>query len=154
MGRRRSIQDIFDDLDEDWQTDEIFEYMGEILDDVSRAHHNAILGLLESCAIHRPAYEVESTNSGYRITIDLPYTRPEDINIHLRENVLFVTAVTQKQVRDRAMEFRLVLPLSRPVIKDASRARFVNGKLRIELAVSPKETHLSAGRLRKRYLTS
>lgn len=127
--------DLFDEIDE--ETDEFIEEtlkeMRNVIERFGPTYENQIYGDERVCSVHRPATHVSETVDSIVIMVDLPYVKPEDVRIRLRAHSLFIEAITQRWVQDKCIIFRITVPITQAVDKEASSARFQKGVLRIEL---------------------
>ncbi len=95
-----------------------------------------------------PRTNVAETEGHYEVSLDLPGMKPEEVNIELRENELWITGERkeEKEEKDKTYhrierqhgQFRRVIPLATPVESDKVNAEYKDGVLRITVPKSEK----------------
>lgn len=91
----------------------------------------------------RPAIEVKEKKNEYKIKVELPDVKKEDIDVELGENSLSIKAETKfEECKEdenlRTSEFRYgkftrVIPFEHQIKSDEAKCEFKNGVLHIEL---------------------
>jgi HSP20 family molecular chaperone IbpA len=145
MDRRKTILDIIEEFEKESKelTQEILEQFERALNEVRELHSNQVYGSADICLVQKPAVQVEETEDGTLILVDMPFVKPENISLKLANDSLRIEALTERQVNGRCIVLRTTIPLSKPVIKEESNAKFLNGKLRIHLKKKRRATHIS-----------
>ncbi len=95
-----------------------------------------------------PRTNVAETENDYEVSVDLPGMKPEDVNIELRENQLWITGERKEEKEEKGKafhrverqygQFRRVVPLAGPVESDKIDAQFKEGVLRVTVPKSEK----------------
>jgi len=95
----------------------------------------------EEGAMFTPRLNVAETEREYEITLDLPGLRPEDVNVELKENQLWISGERRQEAEEQGKtyhrvertygRFRRVIPLTAEVRTDAIHAEYHEGVLRI-----------------------
>ena len=57
-----------------------------------------------------PAYDVQETDGGFRLSVDLPGVRPEDVKVTVKDGRLDVTATSKVADRERRFQAVFTLP--------------------------------------------
>lgn len=88
-----------------------------------------------------PSIDVSETEKQFEVTVDLPGLKPEDVNIELKENELWISGKRDEEKKEegktfhrverRHGEFRRVLPLPGPISEEQIEAKVENGVLHI-----------------------
>jgi len=91
-----------------------------------------------------PKINLAETEDHYEVTVDLPGMKPEEFDIQLTENELWITGERKQETeqRDRTYhrveryygKFRRVIPLSANVDRERVEAEYKDGVLRITVA--------------------
>jgi len=93
-------------------------------------------------AVFHPLCDVEETEKGFSVSVDLPGVAKKDINIEVHENQLFITGerkseTTRKNFSERAHgKFHRVLTLPTNVDAGKIEANYADGVLTVELPKS------------------
>ncbi len=104
-------------------------------------------------ALFAPRVNVGETEKDYEISVDLPGMKPDDFNVELRENHLWITGErkcecekkekTWHRVERSYGQFRRVIPLDTPVAAEKINAEYKDGVLHITIpkseAAQPKK---------------
>jgi HSP20 family protein len=90
-----------------------------------------------------PRVNVAETESGYEVSIDLPGMKPEEFEVELKDNHLWITGErkheseedgkTFHRIERRHGRFRRVVPLDAPIKAEAVEAEYRDGVLRINV---------------------
>ena len=102
-------------------------------------------GALAPAALRSPALDVTETDAGYKVTLDLPGVAKDDIKITIDGRQVSVSAQSQREqtkqdgerviYRERAASsFARSFTLPEAIDQGASKAKYDNGVLTIELA--------------------
>ncbi len=105
-----------------------------------------------------PRANVAETEREYEITLDLPGLKPEEVNVELKENQLWVSGERRHEAEEKGKtyhrieraygQFRRVIPLTSQVKTDAIAAEYRDGVLRITVpkheAAQPKRIEVKA----------
>jgi HSP20 family molecular chaperone IbpA len=145
MNRRKTVLDIIEEFEKESKelTEEILEQFERALNEVRDLHSNRVYGSADICLVQEPAIQVEETENEILITVDMPFVKPQNVSLRLVKDLLRVEALTERRVNGGCIILRTVIPLSNPVIKEESTARFLNGKLRVHLKKKRRTTHIS-----------
>lgn len=91
-----------------------------------------------------PRVNVAETDKEYEVTVDLPGMKPEEFNIELKDNQLWVTGEKKQEHEEKGKtwhrversygQFRRVIPLPAQVAPDKVQADYKDGILRVTLA--------------------
>jgi HSP20 family protein len=117
-----------------------------LLDDFRRELNRVVEGVFESddsCRAFAPSTNVAETEKGYEVSIDLPGMKPEDVNIELKDNQLWISGERKQEtvekekafhrIERRFGQFRRVIPLATDVDAEKIEARYKDGVLAIEV---------------------
>jgi HSP20 family protein len=99
-----------------------------------------------------PRVNVAETPEQYEITVDLPGMKPEEFNIELKENQLWITGERKVEREEKGRtwhrversmgQFRRIIPLETPVTAEGVEAEYKDGVLRLSVqkdkSVQPK----------------
>ena len=105
-----------------------------------------------------PQANVAETERDYEITLDLPGMKPEDVNVELKENQLWISGERKHEAEEKGKtyhriersygQFRRVIPLAAQVKTDAIEAEYHDGVLKIVVpkheAAQPKRIEVKA----------
>jgi HSP20 family protein len=109
-------------------------------------------------ALFAPRANVAETEREYEITLDLPGMKPEEVNVELKENQLWVSGERTHEAEEKGKtyhrieraygRFRRIIPLASQVKTDAIEAEYHDGVLRITVpkheAAQPKRIEVKA----------
>lgn len=109
-------------------------------------------------AMFAPRANVAETEREYEITLDLPGLKPEEVNVELKENQLWVSGERRHEAEEKGKtyhrieqaygRFRRVIPLASQVKTDAIEAEYRDGVLRITVpkseAAQPKRIEVKS----------
>jgi HSP20 family protein len=105
-----------------------------------------------------PRTTVAETDTEYEIQVDLPGMKPEDFQVEMRGNTLWLTGERKQEKEEKGKNyhrieqeygrFQRVIPLALPVSEDKITAHYQSGVLNITVpkseAVRPKRVTVSA----------
>jgi HSP20 family protein len=105
-----------------------------------------------------PRTNVAETDEQYEVTLDLPGMKPEEFNIELKENQLWITGERKQEHEEKGKtwhrverswgQFRRVIPLDSPVNAEAVKADYKDGVLHLTLpkdkAAQPKRIEVKS----------
>ncbi len=93
-----------------------------------------------------PRANVAETEREYEITFDLPGLKPDEVNVELKENQLWVSGERRHEAEEQGKtyhrieraygQFRRIIPLASQVKPDAVEAEYRDGVLRITVPKS------------------
>ncbi len=100
----------------------------------------------EEGAVFAPRANVAETEREYEITLDLPGMKPDEVNVELKENQLWVFGERTREAEEKGKtyhriertygQFRRIIPLASQVKSDAIEAEYHEGVLRITVPKS------------------
>jgi len=104
-----------------------------------------------------PRTTVAETDNGYEVEVDLPGMKPEDVQVEMRGNELWLSGERKQEKEEKGKNyhrieqeygrFERVIPLSAPVSEDKIKAHYQNGVLKVTVpkseAVRPKRVPIS-----------
>ncbi len=106
----------------------------------------------EQAALFAPRANVAETEREYEITLDLPGMKPDEVDVELKENQLWISGERRQEAEEKGKtyhrveraygQFRRIIPLASHVKPDAIEAEYHDGVLRITVpkheAAQPK----------------
>jgi len=117
------------------------------------ANGNAALGI----QAFAPRTTVAETDNAYEVEADLPGMKPEDVQVEMRGNELWLTGERKQEKEEKGKNFHRVeqeygrfervIPLAAPVSGDKIKAHYQNGVLKVTVpkseAARPKRVPIS-----------
>jgi HSP20 family protein len=104
-----------------------------------------------------PRTTVAETDNGYEVEVDLPGMKPDDVQVEMRGNELWLSGERKQEKEEKGKNyhrieqeygrFERVIPLAMPVSDDKIKAHYQNGVLKVTVpkseAVRPKRVPIS-----------
>jgi HSP20 family protein len=104
-----------------------------------------------------PRTAVAETDNEYEVEVDLPGIKPEDLQVEMRGNELWLTGERKQEKEEKGKNyhrieqeygrFERVIPLAAPVSENQIKAHYQNGVLKVTVpkseAVRPKRVPIS-----------
>lgn len=118
--RRRSIWDVFKEVER-----EITEEAERIIREIKELE--ARTGCLA------PLYDIFETDDAIIISVDLPGSDKNEINLEISEGILKLDAPCRKPIPSRGEKYTLQLRIPEYVDPDKATARYQNGVLEIRI---------------------
>jgi len=110
--------------------------MDELFDQLLRGWDDG-----EQLPAFAPRANVAETDTHYEVTLDLPGLQPEEFNVELKENQLWITGERKQEREEKGKtyhrierswgQFRRVIPFPSPVNADKVEAEYKDGVLRV-----------------------